>query len=375
MDNIGGSEIVALTLARELQADIYTTNINKERIVEMGFSDLIERIHSIGRVPIQAPFRHQSSLYRFRRLNLRDRYSFFILSGDWAMSGGVQNYPNIWYAHSPLHEIWAFVDKIKMIIPKWQHPAYTIWVHVNRLLTKSYAKHINGWVCNSKNTKERIRMYYKKDANIIHPPTYTSTYAPRQYKDYWLSVNRLNANKRIEIQLEAFKKLPTEKLIIVGSYEKGAKQFESYKNFLESIKPDNVEIRHWVRQEELIRLYAECKGHIITSEREDFGMTAIEAMASGKYVIAPDEGGYKETILTGITGRLIKNINADTLKDTVLETNEILKNQHGHIAQQCILQASKYNTSSFVKAIREKIHSVLDSIHEKEKSTETQKKH
>ena len=374
MDNIGGSEIVALTLARELNADIYTTNIHKDRIIEMGFKDVVDRIHSIGKVPIQAPFRHQMALLRFRMLNLRHMYSFFIISGDWAMSGGVHNYPNIWYVHSPLHEIWAFVDKIKQIIPKWQHGIYTLWLHINRLLTVSYSKHIQGWVCNSTNTQERIKKYYGSNADVIHPPTYTSEYSPKSPKDYWLSVNRLNANKRVEIQLQAFSELPHEKLIIVGSYEKGAKQFVTYKAYLESIKPSNVEFLHWVKKEDLIKLYSECKGHIITSEREDFGMTAIEAMASGKYVIAPHEGGYKETIQDGITGRLIKHVNKDTLKTAVIESDTLLQSNSHDFEKSCMEQALRYDTRVFTEKIKEKINSVLDSTHEKKQKLNTQKR-
>lgn len=362
MDNIGGSEIVALTLARELKADIYTTNINKQRIIEMGFSDLIDRIHSIGKVPIQAPFRHQTALFRFRRLNLKNKYSLFIISGDWAMSGAVNNYPNIWYVHSPLHEIWAFTDKIKTIIPKWQHPIYTIWLHINRLLTRSYATHITGWVCNSTNTKERVKKYYNRDAQIINPPTYTNEYTSRPAKNFWLSVNRLNANKRIEIQLKAFSKMPHEKLVIVGSYEKGAKQFETYKTHLESIQPSNVEFRHWVKKEDLIQLYAECKGHIITSEREDFGMTAIEAMASGKIVIAPNEGGYTETISNGKSGILIHDINEDKLKNTIIDLANTTSVQFKKFEEEALKHAKKYDVSVFMQKIRQKIAETMKIV-------------
>ena len=70
LDNIGGAEIVGLTLAREFNADVYTTNIDKEKINKMGFSDVIPRIFSIGTVPINAPFKQQFSLWKFRKLNL-----------------------------------------------------------------------------------------------------------------------------------------------------------------------------------------------------------------------------------------------------------------------------------------------------------------
>ena len=61
LDTVGGAEVVGLTLARELNADLYTTNINREKIKEMGFTDV--RIKSIGKVPVNAPFRQQIVLW------------------------------------------------------------------------------------------------------------------------------------------------------------------------------------------------------------------------------------------------------------------------------------------------------------------------
>ena len=106
MDNIGGAEIVTLTLARELKATIYTTNVDIEKIKKMGFDNI--KIKSIGRIPINAPLRHQMAFWKFRKLNLKNRYDFYIISGDWAMSAAVNNKPNLWYVHSPLNELWEF---------------------------------------------------------------------------------------------------------------------------------------------------------------------------------------------------------------------------------------------------------------------------
>ena len=78
MDNIGGAEIVALTLARELGADLYTTNIDAEKIGKMGYDDVLPRIYSIGQIPKQAPFRQQLAFWKFRWLNLSGKYDFFI---------------------------------------------------------------------------------------------------------------------------------------------------------------------------------------------------------------------------------------------------------------------------------------------------------
>ena len=104
MDNIGGAEKVALILARELKASIYSTNFNKQMISKMGFSDI--PLISIGKIPLNPPFRQQAALFKFRKLNLGKKYDFYIIDGDWAMSGAVNHRPNLWYVHSPIREIW-----------------------------------------------------------------------------------------------------------------------------------------------------------------------------------------------------------------------------------------------------------------------------
>ena len=361
MDNIGGAEIVTLTLARELNADVYTTNINHDHIKEMGFEDIIPRIFSIGKIPLQAPFRQQTALWRFRHLNLAKsrpdkKYDFHIISGDWAMSGGVNNSPNLWYAHSPLHELWEFKDWIKKtVVPLWKRPAYDLWVYLNRKLTLRYSKKINTIVTNSSSTRDRVKKYYNRDSTVIYPPIYTSHYKNKDSKGYWLSVNRLFRNKRVEIQLEAFRKIPDEKLIVVGSYEKSALQFESYKKELDLLKPENVKILNWVPNTELVNLYSECKGFITTSMKEDFGMTAVEALASGKPVIAPNEGGYKESIIDNQNGILIDDIDSNKLVLAIDQINNRLSTEN-NIKHNCISRASEFDTNVFITKIKDIIN-------------------
>ena len=352
MDNIGGAEIVTLILARELSADIYTTNINEEMIIKMGFNDVIPKIYSLGKIPKNAPWRHQFAFWKFRKLNLGNKYDFYIIAGDWAMSGAVNNKPNLWYIHSPLNELWHWRKYAREnLMQKWKRPLFDIWVYLNQKLSLSYSKHVSIWVCNSKNTENRVRKYYNKEATIINPPIDTSLYEYRPHKNYWLSVNRLLNHKRVDLQIKAFKELPNEKLIIVGSYEKGANQFEAYRKYIESIKPENVEIINWVDDKKLKELYSECKGFITTARDEDFGMTVVEAMASGKPVIAPNEGGYKESIINNETGLLIDNIEVEILIEAIRKINinpEKFKNA-------CLTQAKKFDTKIFIGKIKKEI--------------------
>ncbi len=347
LDNIGGAEIVGLTLARELSAEVYTTNIDFEKIAKMGFKDI--PIHSIGKIPLNAPFRQQMALSLFRRLNLRDKYDFYIIDGDWAMSGAVNHHPNLWYVHSPIREIWDLYGYTRQhTVPFLARPLFDIWVLLNRHLNRSYVRSVDYLACNSNTTRERVKRFLARDAKVIHPPIATSLYHYRKNGGFWLSVNRLISHKRVDMQMRVFQGLPDERLVVVGSYEQ-SRHFKSYASYIQRIKPENVTIHSWVDEKTLRDLYATCKGFITTSQNEDFGMTVVEAMAAGKPVIAPREGGYRESVIPGKTGILIDGINDKKLLAAI---KQISKNP-ARYRKDCELQAKKFDTDRFIQQIKE----------------------
>jgi glycosyltransferase involved in cell wall biosynthesis len=349
MDNIGGAERVVLTLARDLKADVYTTNMDMDKIKRMGFPDI--PIKSIGRIPINPPYRQQAALWRFHKLNLKGRYDFYIIAGDWAMSGVMHNKPNLCYVHSPIRELWDLYKYTrKNNVTPWKRPLFDIWVKYNRHLSRKYARHMGRIVCNSINTQNRVRKYLKRNASVINPPIETSHFHYKKTGDYWLSVNRLISHKRVDLQMKAFAKLPDEKLIVVGCYEESV-HFQEYANYIKRIKPGNVTLLKSVPFDGLVELYANCKGFITTSHNEDFGMTPVEAMASGKPVIAPNDGGYKETVIDGVTGKLIDDIDVDKLVKAIKEIGKSPKSYK----DACLKQARKFDTKVFIKKIKEQI--------------------
>lgn len=361
IDNIGGAEIVSLTLARELGADIYTTNIDPIKIRHMGFSDVLPRVFSIGKVPLNPPWRQQIAQGKFRRLDLKAKYDFFIIAGDWAMSGAVKNRPNLWYVHSPIREIWDLYPYVReSMVPSWCRLFFDLWVMVNRYLNRKYVVAVGRVVCNSENTKKRVKQFLQRDATVIHPPIEVSKFHEAPSKGYWLSVNRLIKHKRIELQMKAFAGLPGERLVIVGSYEQ-SDHFLEYAASCEKIKPNNVEIKSWVSHEELVELYAHCKGLITTSQDEDFGMNAVEAMASGKPVIAPDEGGYRETVVHGQTGILIDAIDENKLRNAILKLGEELAHDPAKYREACQISARRFGTGVFIEKIKSEISLSLNA--------------
>lgn len=358
MDNIGGAELVTISLAKHLDAEIFTTNIDSKKIEKMGGQGL--KITSIGTVPVNAPFRQQWTLWRFRNLNLTGKFDAFIIAGDWAVSAAVNNHPNIWYIHSPIREIWDLYEYTrKNIVAPWKRPAFDIWVHLNRYLTKSYVDQVDDFFCNSINTHNRVQKFLGRNAEILPPPTQINDFSFQSFGDYWLSVNRLISHKRIEVQLEAFRHFKDEKLIVVGCYEK-SDHFQEYAKRMHSIAPPNVRFISWVDRKELVDLYANCKGVISTALDEDFGLTAVEAMASGKPMIAPSEGGYLETIEHLKTGYLIQEVNAKGLVEAISQVSQNLQS----FKLPCLERAQKFGIAPFIAKIKEALphHSSAESL-------------
>lgn len=349
MDNIGGAEVVDLILARELKADIYTTNIDRVKIARMGFST--DNIFSIGRIPINPPWKQELAYWKFRRLKLKAKYDFYIIAGDWAMSGAVLNHPNLWYVYSPMREIWDLYQYTREHnVPRSWRPLFDFWVMFRRMINRCDLRQVDKLASVSANVQSRVKKYLGRDSPVIYPPVEIEKYHYQNNGDYWLSVNRLINHKRVEIQLEAFSWLPEEKLVIVGSYEK-SRHFQQYAAQIRKMKPPNVEIRSWIGQDELINLYAGCRGFVTTSYEEDFGLTAVEAMASGKPVIAPNEGGYKETVINGKTGLLLDDINGEKLAVAV----RTVSTNPEKYRQACLEQAKKFDVSVFIGRIKQEI--------------------
>ncbi|MPM77117.1 D-inositol-3-phosphate glycosyltransferase [bioreactor metagenome] len=102
-----------------------------------------------------------------------------------------------------------------------------------------------------------------------------------------------------------------------------------------------------VSEAELLDLYSRCKGFICTAMDEDFGMTPVEAMASGKPVVAVNEGGFKETVVDGKTGLLI---NADV--HSVIEAVKFISREPESYMSSCIEQAKHFDLSIFNEKVK-----------------------
>lgn len=252
----------------------------------------------------------------------------------------------MWYCHTPMRAFYDLYDVFLQRQPFFQKLLFRIWVKLHRRVYEYYVSHVRYIVTNSINSQKRIQKYLNRQSKVIYPPIDVSRSRYEGYGDFWLSVNRLYPEKRVELQIEAFRRSPQERLIIVGGYAE-ADHALPYAASIRNNLPDNVELLGAITEDELIELYAHCRGFITTSLDEDFGMTPVEAMASGKPVVAINEGGYRETVIDGSTGLLV-GPNVSEIVDAV----RTISGDPAKFKENCIEQSRKFDGNIFLTEMR-----------------------
>jgi len=338
---IGGGEKLALTLARHLGADIITTDVDRPMVGRMGFDDV--RIISLGRLVKTEPLRQIQATYKFSTCDFRDKYDFFIFSGNWAHHASRKHRPNLYYNHGHARFFYDLREQtISSLGSPFSRGAARAWIALHGRLDRRSIARVDRVVSNSEFTARRFKQYLDRDSTVVYPPVDTARFRYVADDGYWLSGNRLFPEKRIELQLEAFARMPEERLVIVGGSDKG-EYSGSYARRILKTKPPNVTIVSGLPEEELVNYYGRCRGLVATSRDEPFGMSAVEAMASGKPVIAVREGGFTETVLDGKTGALI-----DCTPQALVEAVRRASSGPGKYKDACVERAKRYDIGAFV---------------------------
>jgi glycosyltransferase involved in cell wall biosynthesis len=237
-----------------------------------------------------------------------------ILSSSSAFAKGIKvprGALHICYCYSPMRFVWdyeVYIEKedfgrvIRWILP-WIIQYLKRW----DLVTASKVHH---FISISNHIKERISKCYHADSEIIYPPVKCDRFKiGDKQDDYYLIVSRLNAYKRIDLVIDTFNKLGLP-LLIAGEGPR--------KEALEAISNKNITFLGRVSEEQLPDLYSKSKAFIFPG-MEDFGMAPVEAMASGRPVIAFGKGGALETVQDGITGILFYEQSVSSLSEAVVK--------------------------------------------------------
>lgn len=339
---IGGGERVALTLASAFGADLFVTDLDSTLAARAGMPTV--RAHEIARVPRRPPMRQDRQARAFQEASFPDSDAY-ILSGNWAVFAAPHLHPNLWYCHTPVRVFYDLQDSFLASLSPVARRLAKRWVERRRPEYEAAVRDVDMIVANSRNVAGRIERFLHRSAEVVFPPVDTSSYRFERVGDSWLSVSRLSHEKRIDLVVETFRRLPAERLLVVGGPQMGI----SSERFIRSLNPPpNVEFLGEIPEAKLRALYGTCRGLIATAIDEDFGLAPVEAMASGKAVVAVDEGGYRESVVPGQTGWL-EPAAADALADRIATTTPSILEGMRHA---CESRAREFDTRMFIERVR-----------------------
>jgi glycosyltransferase involved in cell wall biosynthesis len=337
---IGGGEKVVIEMAKILDADIITTDTDVVTKIYPGV-----HVISLGKTIKFPPLKQISATFRFFFCDFSKKYDFFIFTGNWSHAAAHRHHPNCWYCYTPVRAFYdlylTFLSRPNFVIRQ----LFRAWVILHRFFDQRSVLQVDSIIAISKNVQNRILKYHNRSAEVIYPPVDTSLYRCIEYGNFWLSVNRLYPEKRIELQIETFRQLPKERLVIVGGYSEGDHAANYAAKICHNLPP-NVKLRGEVSGDDIVDLYARCKGHICTALDEDYGLTPLEAMASGKPVVAVDEGGYRETV-TDKTGVLV----APSVEFLVEAIRFVARNPEQY-RDACLKRAEDFDLTQFSEQVK-----------------------
>ncbi len=307
-----GSERVVEVLADDVLAeasrvDVLTFQAAREllpptlaaRIVHESRLSRLPGLRQVGHDPGRWRYLLPYMPRYFRSLDLSSYAAVLISSHACAINASPPpGTPCLCYSHTPMRYAWL-ADTERGRLQGARGAALGALSGWLRRRDREAAQRPDLLVANSTAVRDRIRRFYGREAEVVHPPVETAELRPvgEVERRRFLWVGRLVPYKRPLLVAEAFRGLPHE-LTMVGI---GPQEDE-----LRAMLPPNVELRGWVSREELIDLNRRAAGFLHVGE-EDFGITMVEALAAGTPVIALDAGGARDIVRDGVDGVLLES--------------------------------------------------------------------
>lgn len=349
LNQYGGAERVLQVLHSMFpDAPLYTT-LYDQALTGGVFKQQEIRTSFLQRVPLGKYFHHSLSFLMPLAVEQFDVSSFDVaLSVSSSFAKGIITKPttrHICYCLTPPRFLW---DNSQKFVQEFNYPWFVkalspLLLSYLRVWDRQASERVDEYIAISQFVRERIAKYYGRDSVVIYPPvdvnkfTSDKQHATSDKGGYLLMVGRLVAYKKFDLAIRAANRLEIP-LKIVGTgieYER-----------LRAIAGPTVEFLGLVNDEQLGNLYAKSRGLIFPQE-EDFGIVPLEAMASGRPVIAYRGGGALETVVEGETGVFFDEQTEESLAGALNHFDTMSFDQ-----MACRHQAEKFDIPVFIEKIK-----------------------
>jgi glycosyltransferase involved in cell wall biosynthesis len=343
LDLRGAERVFAAICDAWPEADVFTA-VYDERGTEGRFADRHPRTSFLQRLrPTARTFRPLLPLYPHAVESLDLRGYDTVISSSSAWAHGVLVDPgavHVCYCHNPFRYAWSereatlaarsalTREPLRVLLARWRQ-----WDYIA-------AQRVDAYVANSAVTAARIHRYFGREATVLHPPAELERFGwagPRSVGDHYLVLAELMAHKRIDVAVRAFDRLG-KRLIVVGDGPELRR--------LRRLAGPTVSFTGRVSDERVAELLGSARALVVTA-REEFGIAAVEALASGRPVIALADGGVREFVREGITGTYYDRDDPEGLAEAVVRFEGLTIDP-----EACLAAAQAFGTPRFQAALR-----------------------
>jgi glycosyltransferase involved in cell wall biosynthesis len=339
----GGEKVIEALLNMYPNADLYT-HVYDEQLTEGKLKGYDIHTTFINKLP-GAKKHYQKYLplmpIALEQLDLR-QYDLVISSESGPAKGVIVNPDalHICYCHSPMRYVWDMYPEYLNNSGRFSRWLIRPLIHYLKIWDRLSADRVDHFIANSSFVAKRIDKYYRRSADVIHPPIDLNEFEVNNDKsDFYLVLGQLTHYKRADLVVEAFRS-NGKKLVVIGDGE----QYDS----LKSLENENITIMGRAS-------WSECKDHLSRAKAlifpgvEDFGMVPVEAMACGTPVLAYAKGGALETVIEGQSGFLFHDQTVKSLNECIEAFEESKALSVSEIRQQ----AEKFTTEVFKQKLLE----------------------
>jgi glycosyltransferase involved in cell wall biosynthesis len=273
-----------------------------------------------------------------------------VISSESGPAKGVIPSPDavhVCYCHTPMRYIWNMYHDYRNSAGRLTRLLMPPLSHYLRMWDVASAARVDSFVANSATVARRIQRYYGADSVVIHPPVDTDAFsvAPSlELADYYLMAGELVSYKRPDLAVRAFNDMKLN-LVVIG----GGEMLDE----LRRIAGPTVKVMGSQPFEVLKQHYARCRALIFPGE-EDFGMVPVEAMASGRPVVAFGRGGATETVAEGVTGVFFTEQTVEAISSAVKRLSELALDP-----AKIAAHASQFGREQFLQKMRHHIDGLL----------------
>jgi glycosyltransferase involved in cell wall biosynthesis len=300
----------------------------------------------------QRRFRRFLPLLPFAAERLPLESASVVISSSSAFAHGVRPAPHavhVSYCHSPFRYAWHERQRTEAGLSATMRPLGHAVLSAVRRWDILASRRVTAYLANSQLTRQRIGDFYGRDATVVHPPVEVDRFkrnpAP---EDYFLVVGEVTPHKNTEVALAAAERAGVN-VKVVGS---GPELPRLRHRFTRATFLGRVDDRR------LIELYAGCRALVVPAI-EEFGITMVEAHASGRPVIAAAEGGALEIVEDGETGTFFPPGNVDGLAEALREVN-----WEGFSVARLKKSAERFSSQEFQRRFSAKVASFVGTREE-----------